>query len=140
MEARASAYFDQKGDAQKIAFTLYFDSQFDTYFTTDGVSAYDIFSKSDVSDSAAFVTCQLIGHDSQGNISQIHRKLVIKKEVSTQTIEHIESIGTDMIAAGTVLFSDAGGIFRMSLGSYTYRTYWIAHIYGVEIIRPFEYP
>jgi len=139
MEARASSYFDNAGDAQKIAFTLYCDTQFDTKFFLNGYDVFDIFTKNSVTNSAAFVTCQLIGHDSQGNVSQIHRKLVVKKEGSVQTISHLESIGTDLTDAGTVNFSTVGNTFFIEPAIYYYRTYWIAHIYGVEIIRPTEY-
>ncbi|MGA0048970.1 MAG: hypothetical protein ACO3GY_07105 [Flavobacteriaceae bacterium] len=139
MEARSSSYFDTHGDAQKIAFTLYCDTQFDAKFFLNGLDIFDIFTKSDTSNSAAFVSCQLIGHDSQGNISQIHRKLVIKKEGSVQTIAHLESIGTDLMDAGTVNFSTVGDTFFIEPYGAAYRTYWIAHIYGVEIVRPTEY-
>jgi hypothetical protein len=139
MEARASSFFIDKGDAQKIAFTLYCDTVFDTKFFLDGLDQFDIFSKQNVGNSAAFVTCQLIGHDSIGNISQIHRKLVIKKEGSVQTIVHLESIGTDLVDAGTVNFSTSGNVFFIEPAIYSYRTYWIAHVYGVEIVRPTEY-
>jgi hypothetical protein len=139
MEARASSYFDNAGDAQKIAFTLYCDTQFDAKFFLNGADLFDIFTKNDFLYSAAFVTCQLIGHDSQGNISQINRKLVIKKDDATQTIAHLESIGTDMVDAGTVNFSTVGGTFFIEPTTYSFRTYWIAHIYGVEIVRPTEY-
>lgn len=141
MEARASYYFDSYGDAQKIAFTLYADSYFSPNFSPAGDgSNLNIFAKENVGSSAALVTCQILGQDSSGSITQIMRKLIIKVAGGIQSIEHIESIGTDTTNAGTIDISIVDGIFRLSVSSSLYRSRWIAHIYGVEIVTPTAYP
>jgi hypothetical protein len=148
MEARSSSYFEDYGDGQRIAFTLYLDTSKSSFLSLDNGSLqisdpnarYDIFNKSNAEKSAAFVTCQLVGHDAEGNVSQICRKLIIKKDGATQTIVHLESVGTDLLGAGSVDFSTYNGIFYMPVDGNSYKTYWIAHVYGVEIIRPTDAP
>lgn len=141
MEARSSYYFDNYGDAQKIAFTLYADSYFSPNFSPAGDgSNLNIFAKENVGNSTALVTCQILGQDSGGSITQMMRKLIIKVAGGIQSIEHIESIGTDTTNAGTIDIGIVNGIFRLSVSSSLYRSRWIAHIYGVEIVTPAAYP